>query len=109
MAICRKIFRCHQLSERSFFFRGVQFPLCARCTGIVIGFFLLAPVISVFTLGNAFVSIALIFIMCVDGFIQLKGILPSTNIRRVVTGIGAGYGCFSLLVHAISMLIVLCV
>lgn len=28
---------CHQLPERSFSFRGKQFPVCARCTGVFIG------------------------------------------------------------------------
>ena len=101
MHFCRKAFRCHQLSDRSFFFRGVQFPLCARCTGIVLGFFLLAPLVSIFTRGNMFVSLGLILLMCLDGLLQLWHVLPSTNLRRVLTGIGAGYGLFSILLHAI--------
>ena len=28
---------CHQMPERSFFIRGKQFPVCARCTGVMIG------------------------------------------------------------------------
>ena len=28
---------CHQLPERSFFFRQYQFPVCARCCGVLIG------------------------------------------------------------------------
>lgn len=31
---------CHQLAERSFFYKGYQFPVCARCTGVTIGQFL---------------------------------------------------------------------
>ena len=101
MKFFRKAFHCHQLSDRSFFFKGAQFPLCARCTGIVLGFFLIGPIISFFYLGNMFLSIALILVMCIDGFIQLKNILASTNFRRVATGIGAGYGLFSILLHSI--------
>lgn len=29
---------CHQLSDRSFFIAGHQFAVCARCTGLYVGF-----------------------------------------------------------------------
>ena len=29
---------CHQMPERSFFFKGYQFPVCERCTGLLIGY-----------------------------------------------------------------------
>jgi uncharacterized membrane protein len=28
---------CHQIPERSFYVSGVQFPVCARCTGLYLG------------------------------------------------------------------------
>jgi uncharacterized membrane protein len=28
---------CHQIPERSFHFSGIQFPVCARCTGLYLG------------------------------------------------------------------------
>ena len=27
---------CHQMPERSFFIKGYQFPVCARCTGVLV-------------------------------------------------------------------------
>lgn len=33
-------FGCHCLPERSFFIKGKQFPICSRCTGILVGIFL---------------------------------------------------------------------
>ena len=26
---------CHQMPERSFFYKEYQFPVCARCTGVI--------------------------------------------------------------------------
>ena len=37
MEFCGKYARCHQMPERSFFLGSYQFPLCARCTGIMLG------------------------------------------------------------------------
>lgn len=28
---------CHQMPERSFFFKKYQFPVCARCCGVLCG------------------------------------------------------------------------
>lgn len=96
MKIGKKVCRCHQLPERSFFIRGYQFPLCARCTGIVLGF-LIAPIITIFWKGNLWLSLALVAIMVADGLIQLKTKYRSTNPRRLLTGLGAGYAFFNLL------------
>ena len=105
MKFCRRVFRCHQLRDRSIIIKGVQLPLCARCTGIVVGFCLIGPIVSVFTSGNMFISIALILWMSLDGFLQLKNVISSTNFRRIVTGLGCGYGLFSILLHSILKLI----
>ena len=37
------IFGCHCRSDRSFYWKGTQFPICARCTGELVGI-LLCPV-----------------------------------------------------------------
>ena len=62
---------CHQLPERSFSFRGKQFPVCARCTGVFIGEVL---GIFLFEVGEISNIIAVVFslIMFADWFVQYK-------------------------------------
>lgn len=79
----------------------MQFPLCARCTGILIGFVLIGPIVTIFTYGNMYVSMALMLIMILDGLIQLKTRYESNNITRLLTGLGFGYASFSIMVHII--------
>lgn len=98
MRIGRKVFRCHQLPERSFFFRGYQFPLCARCTGILIGAILSVPITLWVWEGNAFLSAGMICLMILDGTVQYFTRYRSTNLRRSATGLGAGYGLVQLLI-----------
>lgn len=105
MLIGNKLFRCHQLPERSFFFHGMQFPVCARCTGIALGFFLVGPIVSIFYTGNLILSLVLIFLMVQDGLLQLFHVLDSTNFRRLITGLGFGYGTFSLILFGIIKII----
>ena len=93
---------CHQIYERSFTFRGYQFPVCARCTGIFIG-----HVVSIFLcIMKVRISLKicalLILIMTCDGFLQLFKIKESTNIRRLMTGILAGVGYMFVLVNIVS-------
>lgn len=85
---------CHQLPERSFFIKGYQVPVCARCTGVLIGQ-TAAIVISLFKIPLSFASsLILIGIMGIDWFVQAINIKPSTNIRRFYTGICGGLGLF---------------
>jgi len=87
---------CHRKPERSFFWKGKQFPVCSRCTGIHIGytafpFFMF----NVFTL-NIWWTIALILPTYIDGLTQAFFKRESNNILRVTTGIMAGIGGVSL-------------
>lgn len=104
MTVFKKLFLCHQLPERSFHFKGFQFPLCARCTGILIGMVIIAPIISIFTIGNIFVSLAFILLMVFDGTLQLTTKYTSNNRRRLVTGICAGYGFISLIIQLLILI-----
>ena len=111
---------CHQLPERSFFYKGKQFPVCARCTGVTVGqFFAILMNIIGFCIQHhsnhgqsmkcpincinnkkdivpASISIVSLGIMGVDWAIQEAGIKESTNSRRFITGILGGFGLFNL-------------
>jgi uncharacterized membrane protein len=82
-----KHWNCHRMPERSFFFKGYQFPICARCTGILIGC-ILGPIIYYIKSDiNFIICILLILPMIFDGFIQLYTNYKSNNIKRFITGI----------------------
>jgi len=88
---------CHRKPERSFFWRGKQFPTCARCTGIHLGY------LSIFVLFTNIVyipfllSVLMILPTYLDGLIQALTKYESSNIIRVSTGIMAGIGSMSIL------------
>ncbi len=91
---------CHRMPERSFFIGRYQFPVCARCTGVFVGyilFFLLGRVLKV--------SITLDFIMCFimffDWYLQYLNICKSTNIRRLITGAMCGFAYMDILIKII--------
>ncbi len=85
---------CHQKPERSFFFHGYQFPVCARCTGAILGYILAIP--SYLLIGFRLpLSIAGILILLADWLLQAVKIKESTNRRRLITGILGGYGMMS--------------
>lgn len=84
---------CHQRADRSFFFKGYQFPICARCTGVIIGYGLTIPIYLLWQFYYHHCLIACL-IMLLDWMIQYFKIRESTNIRRLVTGILGGFGVF---------------
>lgn len=82
---------CHQLPERSFFFRGKQFPVCARCTGVYLG--QAVALLSVKWLRPPLWVVPLFCgIMLADWGVQALKWRESTNIRRLITGLLCGYG-----------------
>jgi uncharacterized membrane protein len=93
---------CHQLPDRSFFIHEHQTPLCARCTGMYVGFltglvFLIIrrrthaarmPSTSIISALIGFITI-----MGIDGINSTISVIPgapqlyhTTNIHRIVTG-----------------------
>ncbi|MBL4932134.1 DUF2085 domain-containing protein [Clostridium sp. YIM B02565] len=93
---------CHQRSDRSFFLGNYQFPLCARCTGMTLGYFI--SILSVIKIGAAPLAISIVFlgIMFLDWLIQTLKLIESTNIRRLFTGTLGGYAIICIISNIIS-------
>lgn len=89
-------FGCHCRPERSFYYRGRQFPVCARCTGELTGILALLLTWTVWH-PDAVPSLLLLLPLVLDGMIQLCTAYESKNIRRLWTGILFGYGLTNLL------------
>lgn len=86
---------CHQMPERSFFIKGKQFPICARCTGVLIGNLIAYIMFFIYQLPPNLCVIGCA-IMFTDWFVQYIGIRESTNVRRLITGIIGGYSLATL-------------
>ena len=80
------IFGWHRRSDRSFFYKGKQFPICARCTGELAG--MICAIFGCYFLINIHICVwvALLCPLIIDGVIQAKTKYESTNTRRVITG-----------------------
>ncbi len=86
---------CHQLPERSFAWRGYQFPVCARCTGVLLA----VPAAFVAFRRRKLRPAGCVLLSCVmlaDWLIQYAGIRESTNRRRLLTGLIGGFGVYTL-------------
>lgn len=86
---------CHRMPDRSFFWRGRQFPVCARCTGVCIGQSA-AILINLFTNISYLVSVLFLSIMGLDWAAQEYKLKASTNYRRLFTGLLGGFGLYNL-------------
>lgn len=89
---------CHQMPERSFFIKGYQFPVCARCAGVIISA-IIATIVFFKKKLSIKLSIALSSVMLIDWGIQYLGIKQSTNKRRLITGLIGGFGYSTLHLH----------
>lgn len=96
---------CHRMSERSFFVKGYQFPVCARCTGFYISliiYFIYAYYFFVdYNLFLLIFAILLLIPTAIDGLTQLFEYRESNNILRFITGLTGGIG-FGIIVKAIK-------
>lgn len=92
---------CHQREDRSFKIKQWQFPICSRCTGVLLGQ-ILGIIIYLFRIRIPIVlDIVFLGLMFLDWFIQYKKIKESTNIRRFITGNLAGIAQMSIIIEVI--------
>lgn len=82
---------CHKLPERSFFYKGKQFPVCSRCTGIYVGYFIFIPLLWLIKI-DIYWALLSILPTTIDGLTQAYYNRESNNLLRFSTGLLAGYG-----------------
>ena len=87
---------CHRRPERSFFYKGKQFPVCARSTGFYISGIATIILINLFpipySLTTLLLGIILLIPCAIDGSTQLFDMRESNNTLRFITGILGGIG-----------------
>lgn len=96
---------CHQLPERSFFYKGKQFPVCARCTGVFFGHLTALLLLPFHRVVPVKWAAALLGTMGIDWGLQETGIKESTNRRRLITGFAGGLGLYSLYIQALRLIL----
>lgn len=83
---------CHAMPSRSFKIGHYHFPICSRCTGLLVG--MVFGMVLLEVLDASLFGFFLMVPLMVDGISQLKGQRESTNTLRFVTGILFSIGSF---------------
>lgn len=86
------LFMCHSRPERSFFFKGKQFPICARCTGVLLGWIAGIIYCILLEVPRGYFALLVIIPLIIDGGTQSSGKRESNNVLRIITGILFGMG-----------------
>lgn len=96
----RIFFGCHCFPARSFFWKGKQFPICARCTGELVGMILQCVFFILFSVYASWGWCAVFAMpLIIDGVLQLKTKWFSNNPLRFFTGVFFGIAFVSVLLH----------
>ena len=88
-------FFCHRQPERSFAIRGHPFPICSRCTGLLLGFFGFIALSLIDLQIPLFAGLMMLLPMAIDGASQLTGFIESNNLLRLLTGFLFTFGFVS--------------
>lgn len=105
MELFNKYWGCHQLPERSYFIKGYQLPVCARCEGMILGeLFSIILIITGIRITLP-ICVSMLTPLIIDGSIQYKTSYNSNNLKRIFTGIFFGVGFIYIIFYAIIMII----
>jgi uncharacterized membrane protein len=96
---------CHRMKSRSITIKGYTLPLCARCTGILIGYFFFPILLIAGLYFSLWVGLFLNVPMVVDGWTQKKKYRMSSNFLRLSTGMMSGFGQSMLIVTGSDLII----
>ncbi|MBE5954082.1 MAG: DUF2085 domain-containing protein [Lachnospiraceae bacterium] len=102
MELGRKL-GCHQMAERSFFVGGYQFPVCARCTGVILSQIFAVPLFFLVKIPMK-VCVFMMGVMFGDWYIQHIKLLESNNRRRYITGLIGGFGYMTVILNLCHIL-----
>ena len=94
------IFGCHHRPDRSFFYHGHQFPICARCTGELAGI-ISSILLFWFWRPSLIAAVVMMIPMIIDGFTQRLTSYESTNFKRFITGFLFGVGIAALFSYSV--------
>lgn len=89
------MFACHRRPDRSFFWKGKQFPVCARCTGLYLGYGLGVGLSLWIWPWVSYAAIGLLIPLLLDSLTQYWQWRTSSNLLRFSTGLLGGIGIIS--------------
>ncbi|PKL66209.1 MAG: hypothetical protein CVV28_11940 [Methanobacteriales archaeon HGW-Methanobacteriales-1] len=96
---------CHGIPDRTIYFKNKPLPLCARCTGTLIGIFTL-PIFHWVIISPSLVVILVLGLPALlDGITQFVGWRESNNKLRLITGFLLGMSIACLIVIAGQFLV----
>ena len=99
---------CNLNAKRGFFIGSFCFPLCVRCTALIIGF-LATVLLATFLRAKRGKFLFLLGVICVipcliDGLLQYLYNIESTNFRRITLGLLGGFGIGNIAFFIIRLL-----
>ena len=92
-------FGCHARPDRSFYFKGKQFPICARCTGELVGMISGILIAVIWGYPRFYIVILLMLPLVFDGTLQKLTSYESTNMRGLFTGILFGIALIFMFIY----------